>query len=132
MGWFLFLQKQYGIDTSSLTIHGIVQGDHIFVDRTLIPDTGVYIFLDIDDHNKNYDPSGTTALGENFESSFSATTFAKINIATTNVKIDNMPNRTFFGPVNLNKLHIRLLNGNGEVFDLPGDYSITLKIHRIY
>jgi hypothetical protein len=128
----LFLQRQYGIDTASLTIYGVVQGDHIFVDRTLIPDTGVYIFLDIDDYNKNYDPSGTTALGENFDTSFSATTFAKINIATTNVSIDNLPNRVFFGPVNLKRLHIRLLNGSGEVFDYPGDYSITLKIQRIY
>jgi hypothetical protein len=128
----LFLQKEYGVDTSFVTITGFVQADQIIIDRTLIPDTGIYIFLDVDDYNRNYDTSGTTALGENFDSSFGATTFAKINIATTNIKIDNLPNRVFFGPVNLNRLHIRLLNGYGEVFDLPGDFSLTFKIHRIY
>ena len=128
----LFLQKNYDINTSVLTIYGYVQAEHIFIDRTLIPNTGLYIFLDIDDFNKNYDPTATTALSENFDSSFSATTFAKVNISTTNILIDNTPNIVFLGPVNLKRLRIRLLNSYGEVFDLPSDFSITLKISRIY
>lgn len=128
----LYLQKYFGFDTSALDIYGYIQGENIFVDRSLIPNTGIYLFLDIDDYNKNYNPSATTALSENFESTFSATTFAKINLSTTNITIDNTPNRAFYGPVDLRRLHIRLLNEYGDVIYLQSDFAFTLRITQIY
>lgn len=128
----LYLQKYFDIDTSSLDIYGYIQGENMVIDRSLIPNTGLYVFLDIDDYNKNYNPTETTSLSENFDSTFSASTFAKINISTTNINIDNTPNRTFYGPVDLRRLHIRLLNQYGEVFNLQGDFAFTLRITQIY
>ena len=128
----LYLQKYFDFDTSALDIYGYIQGEHMFIDRSLIPNSGLYVFLDIDDYNKNYNPAGTTGLSENFESTFSATTFAKINISTTNITIDNTPNRSFYGPVDLRRLHVRLLNQYGEVFNLQGDFAFTLRITQIY
>ena len=123
----LYLQEYFGFDTSFLTIYGHIQGEHIFVDHSIIPNTGIYVFLDIDDYNKNYNPISTSALSENFDSTFSATTFSKINISTT-----NNPNRVFYGPVDIRKLHIRLLNQYGEVIDVLTDFAITLRITQIY
>jgi len=128
----LYLQQYFGIDTSFLNIYGYIQGEHIFVDRSIIPNTGIYVFLDIDDYNKNYNPTATTALSENFDSIFSATTFSKINISTTNITIDNNPNRVFYGPVDIRRLHVRLLNQYGEVINISGDFAFTLRITQIY
>jgi hypothetical protein len=87
----LYLQQYFGLDTSFFNVYGYIQGEHIFIDRSIIPNTGIYVFLDIDDYNKNYNPTSTSALSENFDSTFSATTFSKINISTTNTTIDNNP-----------------------------------------
>ena len=128
----LYLQHYFGIDTSFLNIYGYIEGEHLFVDRSILPNTGIYVFLDIDDYNKNYDPTSTTSLSENFDSTFSATTFSKINISTTNINIDNNPNRIFYGPVDIRKLHVRLLNQYGEVINIRSDFAFTLRITQIY
>lgn len=128
----LYLQQYFGLDTSFLNVYGYIQGEHIFIDRSIIPNTGIYVFLDIDDYNKNYNPTATTALSENFDSTFSATTFSKINISTTNTTIDNNPNRVFYGPVDIRRLHVRLLNQYGEVINILGDFAFTLRITQIY
>jgi hypothetical protein len=42
---------------------------------------------------------------------------------TTDVKV----NRTFFGPVNIEKIKLKLLTGFGEILDLQQmDYSLVL------
>ena len=128
----LYLQQYFGIDTSFLNIYGYIEGEHIFIDRSLIPNTGIYVFLDIDDYNKNYNPTATTSLTENFDSTFSATTFCKINISTTNTTFDNSPNRVFYGPVDIRRLHVRLLNQYGEVINILSDFAFTLRITQIY
>jgi hypothetical protein len=128
----LYLQQYFGIDTSFLNIYGYIEAEHIFVDRSIIPNTGIYVFLDIDDYNKNYNPTATTSLSENFDSTFSATTFSKINISTTNITIDNNPNRVFYGPVDIRRLHVRLLNQYGEVINILSDFAFTLRITQIY
>lgn len=128
----LYLQQYFGIDTSFLNVYGSIEAEHIFIDRSIIPNTGIYVFLDIDDYNKNYNPIATTSLSENFDSTFSATTFSKINISTTNITIDNNPNRVFYGPVDIRRLHVRLLNQYGEVINILSDFAFTLRITQIY
>jgi hypothetical protein len=128
----LYLQQYFDLDTSFLNIYGYIEAEHIIIDRSNIPNTGIYVFLDIDDYNKNYNPTATTALSENFDSTFSATTFSKINISTITTTIDNNPNRVFYGPVDIRKLHVRLLNQYGEVIHILSDFAFTLRITQIY
>jgi hypothetical protein len=128
----LYLQQYFDINTAELLINGAVHAENIIVNTTTIPNSGVYVFLDIDDFNRNYDPTSCMALSDEFDSSFSASTFAKINLSTAFSYIDNSMGRTFFGPVNIKKMHIRLLNQYGEICYLPCDYSFTLRFTRMY
>ena len=128
----LYLQKYFDIDTSFINIYGYVQGENLFVDRSTIANSGIYVYLDVDDFNKNYSTTETIAFGENFDSTFSSTTLCKINISTTLVTVDNNPNRLFFGPVDIKKMRVRLLNRFGQVMDIHNDYAFTLRVTSIY
>ena len=86
----------------------------------------------MDDYNKGYSSNETISLSTNFDCTFSATALAKINISTALITIDNHPNRIFFGPVDLRRFHIRLLNQYGDVLDLNGDFTFTLRVTQIY
>ena len=54
----LYLQKYFDIMTSELTIYGFLPADIMFVNTSSL-NSGIYFFLDIDDYNKNYNPTNT-------------------------------------------------------------------------
>ena len=95
-----------------------------------------YIFLSIDDFNKNYSKS----LLSPFEDSAinDDNIFAKINndvdsFDYSNGDVDFLFKRNYFGPVDLMKLRIRLLDEFGRVVDLnKSDYSFTIKVEQLY
>jgi hypothetical protein len=128
----LYLQTYFGIDPTYMDIYGYLEGDNLFVDRSAFPNSGIYVYLDVDDYNKNYSSSETISLSTNFDCTFSATALAKINISTALITIDNTPNRIFFGPVDLRRFHIRLLNQYGDVVELHGDFTFTMRVTQIY
>jgi hypothetical protein len=128
----IYLQKCFEIDTTFINMYGYVQGEKIFVDNSNIENSGIYVYLDVDDFNKNYGASETIALGENFNSTFSSTTLCKINISTSLITLDNNPNRLFFGPVDIKKMRVRLLNRFGQVMDIRNDYAFTLRVTTVY
>lgn len=95
-----------------------------------------YIFLSIEDFNKNFSKS----LLSPFEDSAinDDNIFAKINNNSDsfnyyNGDVDYQFKRSYFGPVNLMKLRIRLLDEYGRVIDLNNsDYSFTIKLDQVY
>ena len=95
-----------------------------------------YIFLSIDDYNNNFSKSMLSP----FENSIinDDHIFAKINrdgdfFKFENTDVDVIYKRNYFGPINLMKLRIRLLDKFGRVVDLNrSDYSFTLKLEQIY
>ena len=92
-----------------------------------------YYILSIDDFNKNY--------ANSFKSPFQNSIFndqnsiAKIPINNL-ISVDDVSieaKREYFGPVNIKKLQIKLLDKMGRVVDLNNnDYSFTLKIEQLY
>ena len=64
--------------------------------------------------------------------------FAKINNNSDsfnyyNGDVDYQFKQSYFGPVNLMKLRIRLLDEYGRVIDLNNsDYSFTIKLNQVY
>ena len=95
-----------------------------------------YIFLSLDDYNKNFSKS----LISPFEDSGvnDDNIFAKINnnvdsFDYANGDIDYLFKRQYFGPVDIMKLRIRILDEFGRVVDLNNsDYSFTIKVEQIY
>jgi hypothetical protein len=98
-----------------------------------------YIYLEIDDFNKNFstntifaNTTNETYLGNNIMGRVSVTT--GMNTIVTNTSSDCVfKKREYFGPVKLEKLFIRLLNKYGEPIILnKNDYSFVLEIEQLY
>ena len=95
-----------------------------------------YIFLSIDDFNKNYSKTMLSPFEDSVINDDNI--FAKINNASdsfdySNGDVDFLFKRTYFGPVDLMKLRIRILDEFGRVVDLnKSDYSFTIKVEQLY
>lgn len=102
-----------------------------------------YGLLSIDDHQRNASTSFTVAFGE---SSLDSNIISRINLAPSLSSdgvyqsidapgLTTTLNRTreYFGPVNIQRLHVRLLDEYGRVIDLNGcDWSFSLAFEKLY
>lgn len=99
--------------------------------------TLTYIYLDITDFNKNHSRNVLFSTDNGFSSN---DIIAKIPLTSgTNTIVINtsgdqiFKQRDYFGPVNLEKIRIRLLDKFGNLIDMnDNDYSLTLEITQIY
>lgn len=127
-----FKNSSYNIDISntyidntvypSIEYKGFLQAENIFQTKS-----DKYVYLDIDDYNKN---------NNNIISS------PHDQILNTNNIIARIPlennydtkfiKRTYFGPVNIEKFRIRLLNKFGELLNTNDNYSFMLEITQLY
>ena len=97
-----------------------------------------YLFFEIDDFQKNVPTNGfifnigTTVLSNNIMGRIQIVT--GFNTILTNNNSDLVfKKREYFGPVRLEKVHIRLLNKYGEILDLNGnDFAFVLEIEQLY
>jgi hypothetical protein len=146
-GWMLgFKQQIYEVEYSSpghinLTETTTPQIYNWYVEGESSYGSGIhnYIFLEIDDFNKNFstntlfaNTTNETYLGNNIMGRVSVTT--GMNTIITNTSSDCVfKKREYFGPVKLEKLFIRLLNKYGEPIILnKNDYSFVLEIEQLY
>ena len=140
MGWILGFRKQYySYDEDYIT------SDKVFYDNAegyqaeacYQDNNGKrYIFLSIDDYNKNFAKS----IISSFENSVinDINIFAKINnyydtFNYSNGDVDYQFKRSYFGPVDIMKFRVRLLDEFGREIDLNnGDFSFTMRIEQLY
>jgi len=113
--WFLESESSYGSSTQN------------------------YIYLEIDDFQKNYSTNTITAnstnntyIGNNIMGRISVTNGMNTIVNTT--RADRLfRTREYFGPIKLEKIHIRLLDKFGNPILLGGnDFSLALEIEQIY
>jgi len=95
-----------------------------------------YVFLSVDCYNNNH--------SQTIMSPFQESAFNDTNILAKLVKNNNSYNfesggliygfkRDYFGPVNVSKIKVRLIDHFGDVVDLNNtDYSFTLKVEQLY
>jgi len=126
LGWLLGFRN--GVYTNNLN----------YVSEGLVDLTGSkYIYLVVDDYNNSvnngyYSSFNNSMLNNNI--------LARISLAANPFKIFQQSNlaivttpRQYFGPVNIQNLHIMLLDEFGRVFDLNNmDFSICLNLITIY
>lgn len=98
-----------------------------------------YIYLEIDDFNRNFvtntfycENSYGTYLGNNIMGRISVS--SGMNTIVTNTASDLLfKTREYFGPIRLEKLHIRLLNKYGDLVPLnANDFSLMLELDVLY
>ena len=140
MGWMLGYRKQYyNYDTDFVnrreattnTVHGYSP------EGMFNTEGSKYLFLAIDDFNKNY---SQTIFSPFQESVFTNNTIlAKLvktadgnyNYVNPDVKTNYI--RKYFGPVNIDKLHIQLIDEYGMEIDMNyNDYSFALEFDILY
>ena len=97
-------------------------------------DVDNYFFLYIEDYNKNYVTDIVTSYTN--KSYMGSNTMARIGITTNHYTVINdtaqdlvFKKREYFGPVNIDKLTIKLLDKYGDEIDnLDNNYSMVLKL----
>ena len=140
MGWLLGYRKEYYSYENDYIVKNKVSFDNnegYVAEACFQHQQGLrYIFLSLNDYNKNFSKS----LMSPFEDSGinDDNIFAKINnnvdsFDYANGDIDYQFKRQYFGPVDIMKLRIRILDQFGRVVDLNNsDYSFTIKVDQIY
>ena len=140
MGWMLGYRKQYyNYDTDFVnrreattnTVHGYSP------EGMFNTEGSKYLFLAIDDFNKNY---SQTIFSPFQESVFTNNTIlAKLvktadgnyNYVNPDVKTNYI--RKYFGPVNISRLNVSILDELGRIVDFNNtDYSISLRLEQLY
>jgi hypothetical protein len=126
LGWLLGFRN--GVYTNNLN----------YVSEGVVDITGSkYIYLVVDDFNNSvnngyYNAFNDSILNNNILARISLTANPFSILQQTNLNIVTTP-RQYFGPVNIQNLHIMLLDEYGRVFDLNNmDYSICLNLTTIY
>ena len=98
-----------------------------------------YMFLYVDDFVGNYNDNLSSALSDNnfFSKSLLARMIVSVNFYAVEFDKPNSnileKTREYFGPVNIKKLHIKLINKFGGLVDMPNsNYSLTLQFEKLY
>jgi hypothetical protein len=116
-----------------LTYEAVLQSDSAYGNGSVN-----YIFISIDDFNKNFISNTIIAssennyLGDNIIGRVSINeSFNSIMLHTASDKI--FKQRDYLGPVNLNKFRIKLLDKYGNVLDLNNnDFSMSIEMTQLY
>ena len=107
------------------------KGDNYYMAETMV-NTNIafsYIYLFIDDFQNNSPPSFITAFQNN---NIPASILARIQMMDSSVTFVSEP-RKYFGPVDLTRIQIRLLDAYGRILDMNGsDYSFCLLLNLVY
>lgn len=140
MGWMLGYRKQYyDYDTdfvnrreaNTTTVQGYSP------EGMFNTEGSKYLFLAIDDYNKNY---SQTIFSPFQESVFTNNTIlAKLvktadgNYNYVNPDVQYNYIRKYFGPVNITRLKVSILDELGRVVDFNNtDYSVSLRLEQLY
>jgi hypothetical protein len=120
--------------TPPITYYGIIKSESscgIFVDN--------YIFVDVNDYNKNFDTN--TVVSQYYNKSFIGNNIigrVSLNTLPDSLLINNPSDynyktREYYGPVKIRKLQISLIDRNGKLIDLlNNDYSLCLEFNILY
>jgi hypothetical protein len=106
-------------------------GSNTYIGETVInPNIAFsFIYLSIDDFQNNSPPSFITAFQNN---NIPTSVLARINLLDKKNIFVSEPRR-YFGPIDLTRIQIRLLDVYGRVIDMNGsDYSFCLLLNAIY
>lgn len=113
--------------------YSLYEGRSVYVSEGLIETQQANIFLCIDDFNDNKFNSKYTVFNDSTLISNNVVSQIYFNSNnTTNLKINSITN-TYFGGVQLKRIHIKLIDIFGRVVSLNNDdFSFTLLLEKIY
>jgi hypothetical protein len=98
-----------------------------------------YLFVEVDDFQNNFPTDSIISTNDTFGNYLGKNIIARLIISTgvNTILNDNgadliFKKRDYFGPVNLEKLKIRILNRFGDVVNIgQNDYSMTFEVTTV-
>ena len=137
MGWILgYRQQYYNWDEDYVDASGVnFKLDQGYNPEAVYDNLGSrYFILCIDDFNKNYSNTLSSPFTESVFNN--ETAIAKVPNNPNSINFDDIfyqSRRNYFGPVNIKKLKIQLLDELGRVVDLNNnDFSFSIQIEQLY
>jgi len=137
MGWILgYRQQYYSWGDDYTDSKSVMYNKQEGFNPEAVYDTlgSKYYILSLDDFNKNYSNTLTSPFQESMFTNQSA--IAKIPNNPNLQQLDDIfyqSKREYFGPVNIKKLHIKLMDELGRVVDLNNnDFSFSVQIEQLY
>ena len=137
MGWILgYRQQYYNVENDYTDASGVnFKLDQGYNPEAVYDNLGSrYFILCIDDFNKNYSNTLSSPFTESIFNN--ETAIAKVPNNPNSINFDDIfyqSRRNYFGPVNIKKLKIQLLDELGRVVDLNNnDFSFSIQIEQLY
>ena len=137
MGWILgYRQQYYSWEEDYVDASGVnFKLDQGYNPEAVYDNLGSrYFILCIDDFNKNYSNTLSSPFTESVFNN--ETAIAKVPNNPNSINFDDIfyqSRRNYFGPVNIKKLNIQLLDELGRVVDLNrNDFSFSIQIEQLY
>ncbi|MCH1613282.1 MAG: hypothetical protein L7S72_08295, partial [Flavobacteriales bacterium] len=137
MGWILgYRQQYYNWEEDYVDASGVnFKLDQGYNPEAVYDNLGSrYFILCIDDFNKNYSNTLSSPFTESVFNN--ETAIAKVPNNPNSINFDDIfyqSRRNYFGPVNIKKLNIQLLDELGRVVDLNrNDFSFSIQIEQLY
>jgi hypothetical protein len=124
LGWMMGFTQQFYSASSTYVSEMPIQVDTIS-----------YAYLSVDDYNNNMNNGFTSAFTE---SVLNTSILARVSLVHSNtytmiVKEETPLEREYFGPVDIQKLHIRLFDSWGRILNLnQRDFSFCLTMKMLY
>ena len=137
MGWILGYRQQYyswGQDYTDSSGVSWEKQEGYNPEATYDNLGSRYFILCIDDFNKNYSNTLTSPFQESVYTDQNA--IAKVPNNPNLINFDDIfyqSRRSYFGPVNIKRLHIKLMDEMGRIVDLNNnDFSFSIQIEQLY
>lgn len=137
MGWILgYRQQYYNWESDYINNSGVsFTSQEGYNPEAIYDNLGCrYFILCINDFNKNYSNTLTSPFQESIFNNENA--IAKIPSNPNMINFSDIfyqSRRSYFGPVNIKKLHIQIMDEFGRIIDLNNnDFSFSLQIKQLY
>lgn len=124
IGWTLGFNRAY------------YDNEFCYIGESIIDCNNRYIYLSIDDYNKNSNNSFISVFNQSIlnDDIIARISIAELNGITKNNKMLFVTEpRQYFGPVDIQRLRIRLFDEFGRILQMNGaNYSFCLKLNLLY
>jgi hypothetical protein len=146
LGWMMGFRKDIYLVDSSNVVHDktvntnetVHYNCYLSSESSYGSSVNQYFFIEVDDFNSNFtsdaitSSTGNSYLGRNIMAKVPIVN-GHFNMINANQSDHIYRQRDYFGPVNIEKLNIRLLDRYGEVIDLVNnDYSLAFEFTILY
>jgi len=141
LGWTLGFRETfysvYSTDFTTFSLNQVTYNAYLKSESFFESAVNNYLFVEVDDFQNNFPTDSIISANDSVGNYLGKNVIARVIIKSGANTLDNgadliFKKRDYFGPVNLEKLKIRILNRFGEVVNIgQNDYSMTFELTTV-